>query len=167
MTDSELTKPGATTVPCPVCNAPRIAVDRYCERCGHDFEAPSWELLIDADRDHHARFAAGAVTFPDHLESTSIPLELAELLIGRLDGGAARPDLTGAGDDPALSRRHARLVRQDDGSYTIEDLGSTNGTEVNGRQIANGEVVALRDGDRVLLGAWTAMTVRQVAPTAS
>ena len=44
--------------------------------------------------------------------------------------------------------------------WLIADLGSTNGTEVNGRQLAAGEAVALADGDRVCLGAWTAMTIR-------
>ena len=41
------------------------------------------------------------------------------------------------------------------------DLGSPNGTLVNGREIPEGEVVPLRDGDRINLGAWTAITVHR------
>lgn len=37
-------------------------------------------------------------------------------------------------DDPAVSRRHARLVRTETG-LLIGDLGSTNGTYVNGRRV--------------------------------
>jgi pSer/pThr/pTyr-binding forkhead associated (FHA) protein len=90
----------------------------------------------------------------------SLRLDAAQLRIGRRDGTADSPEITGAADDPALSRRHALLRRADDGGYTIEDLGSTNGTEVNGRQLETGEVVTLSDGDRVYVGAWTAMTIR-------
>jgi hypothetical protein len=36
--------------------------------------------------------------------------------------------------DPEISRRHARIFRQDE-VYLLEDLGSTNGTFINGRRI--------------------------------
>jgi hypothetical protein len=52
-------------------------------------------------------------------------------------------------DDPGVSRRHA-AVRERAGAITVEDLGSSNGTFVNGRRIA-GEV-ELADGDEVQLG---------------
>jgi hypothetical protein len=47
-----------------------------------------------------------------------------------------------------VSRRHARIGLRD-GVVTIEDLGSTNGTFVNGEKI---ERAVLREGDRVLIG---------------
>lgn len=65
----------------------------------------------------------------------------AELLIGRADA-----DLTI--DDPLVSRRHA-LVRPGAGTLEIEDLGSTNGTWVNGeridqpRQLVRGDTVSV------------------------
>jgi len=163
---SEVTKPGDSAAACPRCGTARTGADRFCERCGYDFEAvvaraPSgWELVIEADRDYYARFAFAGVVFPDGAGAQSLPLESAELRVGRRDGAGDPPHITGAAGDPALSRRHAVLRRREDGSYTVEDLGSTNGTEVNGRQLATGEVVALGDGDRVHIGAWTALTVR-------
>jgi hypothetical protein len=161
---SEVTKPGAGVTACPVCKTARTAGDRFCETCGHDFEAAvaAWDLVIETDRAYHARFA-GDIAFPQDVAPQRMPAEAAELRIGRVDAGpngADAPQITGAANDPALSRRHAVLRRRADGTYAIEDLGSTNGTEVNGRLIAAGEPVALGDGDRVHLGAWTGITIR-------
>jgi hypothetical protein len=51
-------------------------------------------------------------------------------------------------DDPSVSRRHAE-VRRETGGFAVVDLGSTNGTRVNGAKVARAE---LEDGDRVTLG---------------
>jgi pSer/pThr/pTyr-binding forkhead associated (FHA) protein len=51
--------------------------------------------------------------------------------------------------DTNVSRRHAELRPQGE-RWLIADLGSTNGTRVNGRRIA--DPVALEDGDVVVLG---------------
>jgi pSer/pThr/pTyr-binding forkhead associated (FHA) protein len=53
-------------------------------------------------------------------------------------------------DDPGVSRRHARIVREPDGTFTIEDLGSTNGTYVN-QELVDGRV-HLERGDIVQVG---------------
>ena len=53
--------------------------------------------------------------------------------------------------DKFTSRRHALIVRTDDG-YVIKDLGSHNGTRVNGKQIDR--AVAIGDGDVVKLSSF-------------
>ena len=58
-------------------------------------------------------------------------------------------------DDAVVSRRHARVVRQDLASYVIEDLKSRNGTFVNGTKIDSHR---LCEGDRVSFGS--ALTLR-------
>jgi DNA-binding winged helix-turn-helix (wHTH) protein len=60
-------------------------------------------------------------------------------------------------DSGSVSRRHARIVIGA-GAAHLEDLGSKNGTKVNGAALA--EPRALRDGDRVLIGA-VALTYRR------
>jgi hypothetical protein len=52
--------------------------------------------------------------------------------------------------DANVSRRHAEVRPGATGSWTIADLGSTNGVRVNGRQIAGAEPLAA--GDRIVLG---------------
>jgi Protein of unknown function (DUF3662)/FHA domain len=53
-------------------------------------------------------------------------------------------------NDPNVSREHAE-IRPRGGSWVINDLGSTNGSQVNGRRIEGTEV--LRSGDEIELGA--------------
>lgn len=54
--------------------------------------------------------------------------------------------------DPNISRRHAELRRREGGAWEIEDLGSTNGVEINGRRVSRGR---LSPGDEVTLGTKT------------
>jgi two-component system cell cycle response regulator len=72
-------------------------------------------------------------------------LESGESVLGR--GTAATIRL---GDD-GVSRKHARVI-VDKGVVRIEDLGSSNGTLVNGQLV---QQVALRDGDKIQLGSTT------------
>ena len=86
---------------------------------------------------------------------TTIPLDQEPFVIGRGESELGR-----LGDDPELSRRHASISERD-GDLTIEDLGSRNGTFVNGRRIA--ETAVLRPGDEVELGG-TKLTVERAQP---
>lgn len=52
-------------------------------------------------------------------------------------------------NDPEVSRYHLKLHKRGD-TYAIEDLGSTNGTQINGVQVS--EVKQLKDGDTIMLG---------------
>lgn len=73
-----------------------------------------------------------------------------ELVLGRDE------DLAYRIDDVAVSGRHARLYSQD-GNFFIEDLGSTNGTFVEGRRLTAKR--RLQEGDRVQLGLNTLFRV--------
>jgi hypothetical protein len=54
--------------------------------------------------------------------------------------------------DTGVSRRHAEL-RRVGGRVELHDLGSTNGTLVNGQRVPTGTGLTLTDGDRLTLGA--------------
>jgi pSer/pThr/pTyr-binding forkhead associated (FHA) protein len=71
-----------------------------------------------------------------------------ELLIGRHAEGAGR-----LADDEEISRSHARVALEPGGFCAIEDLGSTNGTFVNGLRVAGPKTLAL--GDTIELGGTT------------
>lgn len=55
-------------------------------------------------------------------------------------------------DDSAVSRQHAEIRRDTDGSHVLVDLGSTNGTELDGEKITSAR---LSDGARFSIGATT------------
>jgi hypothetical protein len=71
-----------------------------------------------------------------------------ELQIGRSAGAEGR-----LGDDPEISRQHARISRNPQGQLVVEDLGSTNGTYVNGQRISG--PTTLNPGDTVQMGRST------------
>jgi pSer/pThr/pTyr-binding forkhead associated (FHA) protein len=71
------------------------------------------------------------------------PLEGEQLTIGRDSSNGV------AINDAEVSRKHSRLMFQG-GKYVIDDLGSTNGTFVNGQRLAG--PVVLKAGDVVSLG---------------
>jgi pSer/pThr/pTyr-binding forkhead associated (FHA) protein len=82
-----------------------------------------------------------------------------ELLIGRHADGAGR-----LADDDEISRSHARISLDRSGFCAIEDLGSTNGTFVNGLRIAGPQTLSV--GDTVEVGG-TTLVVRELPIPAS
>jgi hypothetical protein len=54
-------------------------------------------------------------------------------------------------DDGNVSRRHFEIVHESPATWVVVDLGSTNGTEVNGRKVERR--TALDDGDRITVGS--------------
>lgn len=52
-------------------------------------------------------------------------------------------------DAALVSRRHCRLTAEASDQLVVEDLGSTNGTQVNGKRVKRG---VLRPGDRLTVG---------------
>jgi diguanylate cyclase (GGDEF)-like protein len=86
----------------------------------------------------------GLVIVAGHAEiGRSFRLAKTESVVGR--AGDADVTIDGEG----ISRRHCRVVVRDDGTARLEDLGSTNGTLVNGKRV---EAIDLHDGDKLQLG---------------
>jgi hypothetical protein len=137
---------------------------------GHDPDDPlRWSVTITADRAYYdSVVAAGgpdaaSIKFPDYCPDRHFLLTGPQMRIGRLSpsrGFEPEIDLTGPPTDPGVSRLHAVLIPQADGTWAILDPGSENGTLVNNIEIATDQRVPLRDGDRIYVGAWTVVTIR-------
>ena len=74
---------------------------------------------------------------------TEIPLN-GEFIVGRGETGTGN-----LSEDTEISRRHARF-RRENGSFVVEDLGSTNGTYLNEEVLQSPR--PLHPGDRVRIG---------------
>ncbi|NBD09095.1 MULTISPECIES: FHA domain-containing protein [Corallococcus] len=79
----------------------------------------------------------------DEGRKTVVPFVRDEITIGRQEGNTIR--LT----ERNVSRRHARLVRLN-GHVVLEDLGSYNGTRINGERVAG--QLPLKEGDLIQIG---------------
>ena len=106
-------------------------------------ESPHLFLVLNCDRPSAAAMRCSLQRFD-------------EVMLGRADhrtvsqqDGSGVPRLTLGVDDPWMSGSHA-LLRRVLGSWTIEDLGSKNGTLVVGRKCERAQ--ELRDGDLIELG---------------
>jgi FHA domain-containing protein/uncharacterized protein DUF4388 len=86
----------------------------------------------------------GSLT-PDESPDNVFPLLDAECLIGR----KVTKEVAFSVDDGSISSKHAKLTRTADG-FLIEDLGSKNGTFVNGEKVTEKRLLA--DGDLIRLG---------------
>jgi hypothetical protein len=130
----------------------------------------TWTAEVGADHAYYERVQAvtgpegAAVAFPAHYTERRFQMLGNQMRIGRRSvsrGLAPEIDLTGPPADPGISRLHAVLIAAPDDSWAVLDPGSANGTLLNGTEIAIGDQIPLHDGDRINLGAWTAITVHR------
>ena len=172
--------PAAEAKACPACGAP--VSGRFCEACGHDSALPepvapaqpastaaaaAWTAVVAADREFYQRVLARGgpetVEFPQFFPERRIAWIKDTTLIGRHNhdqGVEPEIDLGIHPVDRGVSTQHAVLRIRDSG-LTVTDLGSTNGTSLNGSEdfLANGEETPLADGDRIHVGAWTTIRI--------
>ena len=104
--------------------------------------------------------AAPSVPAPGRLvakpSGTEIVLPaMPEIRCGRYDSvTGTHPDVDLAPFDTkrTTSRRHAKIVREEGRLFVFEEIGTANGTFVNGTRIATGAKVEVRDGDEIRFG---------------
>jgi diguanylate cyclase (GGDEF)-like protein len=85
----------------------------------------------------------GTLTMVNGAEAGSVFRLGASTVVGR------SPDCEVHIDHAGISRRHARIVREGEMEYVVQDLGSRNGTTVRGQPITRSQLV---DGDRLGFG---------------
>lgn len=119
---------------------------------GYAFVGPVQVELAVSDRLHTGTFTlegrmrpgdggtgAGSLVLPT---GDRVPLGEDTITLGRL------PESTIVLADPNVSRQHAE-IRPQGATFVVVDLGSTNGTRVNGIRVAQHELV---DGDEIMFG---------------
>ena len=128
-----------STLTCTNCGRELTLGDVFCAHCGARQQTTA-KLVVLGTTEIGAQFML-------NLEGES--------LIGRIDPNRGiRPEVDLSKYDPAarVSRRHAKIIARES-QFFIEDLGSANGTFVNGSgKLPQGKLHALSSGDEVRLG---------------
>jgi FHA domain/Double zinc ribbon len=177
----------AGSINCPACSAPHEASDgNFCEICGYNFttgqpadvpiatltpppvvstpvvtpplptSTTGWTITLRID----PRLATAASPPAPTQAPIVVPLNQATSLIGRTsEARGVRPEIPLDFDD-AVSHRHALLIVQPDGRLIIRDVGSSNGVQFQGQDLAAMADVPLQSGDIFSLGHWTAIEVQ-------
>jgi FHA domain len=97
---------------------------------------------------------------PQDAPELVFPLDMDENLVGRRsDARKIFPEIDLS--DPGVSHRQLKLLRQPDGSFAALELGSANGTTLNGVALKPGLVTPLAAGDELLVGMWTRLQLRR------
>ncbi|MFE9454978.1 FHA domain-containing protein [Streptomyces sp. NPDC006739] len=168
--------PSMSVLVCTRCGNRNAENARFCSNCGAPLRAGSPErpsettstISISGIEAYDAE-VTGQTPVPmlspeAQAAVDALPLGSALLVVRRGPNSGSRflldSDLTTAGrhpqsdiflDDVTVSRRHVEFRRAPDGSFTVADVGSLNGTYVNRERI---DQVALTNGDEVQIGKY-------------
>ena len=178
---SSLSSASSSIINCPECTAPHEADSGdFCEICGYNFRTGSsgeiplitptitpistiaqisvfYEIIVEIDP---------SLRTPESPEPPAqnpyiIALEKESNLIGRnSDRRGIYPDIPLDFDD-AISHRHALIIRQPNGELFLRDVGSSNGTQLNGIDVPHLIDKPLKAGDTITLGHWTKLTIKK------
>lgn len=142
---------------CPHCRYQNREGYMFCEDCGED--------LSQVESVHLGGYQAPAAVEPEislQFQGKLLPVALqmeARTVLGRRDPERSRQpdiDLNEHGAvEMGVSGLHAAIQHTGDG-VQIVDMGSTNGTYVNGRRLIPNQTYILRDGDEIRLSRLTA-----------
>ncbi len=172
---------------CPECGVLREPKEEvFCEICGYNFvtgvagelppvvsppppappepATPSaivtrWEIIVSVDP---ALREPGSPDSPAGVGPFTFALQAPANLIGRKsEARAIFPEIALPWDD-AVSHRHALLQLDAAGTLCLRDIGSANGTRLNGTEVPPMTDQRLADRDEIVLGHWTRITVKAI-----
>ena len=128
---------------CPVLQGHTTPEDHFCPECGVQLRIPEGAMEIGiggepaiAPASIRLEEAGGRIHFLQ-MGSSIVGREAAEVLM----------------QDKTISRHHARLEVTESGEILLEDLGSTNGTQINDRPLAPRLPRAVANGDQIRFGS--------------
>ncbi|TWV22335.1 MULTISPECIES: FHA domain-containing protein [Streptomyces] len=168
---------GGPSMVCSRCGHRNAEASRFCSNCGAPLTAQAAQerpsettstISISGLEAYEAEVTGQnpAPTLSPEAQAAvdALPAGSALLVVRRGPNAGSRflldGDLTTAGrhpqgdiflDDVTVSRRHVEFRRQEDGAFTVADVGSLNGTYVNRERI---DAVALANGDEVQIGKY-------------
>lgn len=134
---------------CTACQTENIEGALFCEECGAQLEARNeqQETMNNSSTERLVLASADGSTL-------EIPAQ-EEVVIGREDPiSEVFPDLdlTGFGGmEKGVSRKHA-VIHHSGSDYTVEDMGSTNGTYVNRKKVLPNTPQVIKPGDEIRFG---------------
>lgn len=154
---------------CPFCGFTKnLEGTLFCEECGQSLKGgnavlptrqldPSANELAAKATWGTARFGQDASIIM-HVRDAATPVIIQpakKTVLGRADMNSPQKpdvDLTPYGAlDKGVSRIHAAIMRNED-TLTLVDMGSANGTHLNGQRLVPEQPRILRDGDEIRLG---------------
>ncbi|WP_199563842.1 MULTISPECIES: FHA domain-containing protein [unclassified Streptomyces] len=167
----------ASSMPvCTRCGHRNAEASRFCSNCGAPLRggvperaSETTSTISISGLEAYEAEATGQTALPSlspeaQAAVDALPLGSALLVVRRGPNSGSRflldGELTTAGrhpqsdiflDDVTVSRRHVEFRRNADGSFTVGDVGSLNGTYVNRERI---DSVALSNGDEVQIGKY-------------
>ncbi|MCD4785443.1 MAG: zinc ribbon domain-containing protein [Candidatus Eremiobacteraeota bacterium] len=149
---------------CPACGSENPAGSKFCDDCGASLDT----IAAEEEMEEEVEVIEGEEGEEEGPPET--PIGVAKLVlestgeeyvldkdivnIGRqspADGIFPEIDMTDIDQEAYISRRHARIIRKDDG-FLFEDVGSSNGSFINNVRIAQGVQQFLNVGDEIRLG---------------
>lgn len=119
----------------------------------------TWELVITIDPSLRQPESPEA---PKNQQAFAFRLDKANNLIGRNSQAKAIEPEIALDFDNAVSHRHALLNLESDGSLTLRDINSSNGTKLNGVELKPMVDTPLQEGDEFTLGHWTRIAVKAI-----
>ncbi len=155
----------AIALTCPVCGLVNRPGELACSRCGTILAAGGTTRKLDSadEPPKPASWPTGDVIVTGQapiifeIEGREMTVPVAEVItVGRMSDipDDSRPDVDlseyGAGEK-GVSRKHVKIKRKNILVY-VADLGSTNGTLLNGRRLIPNAERLLRNGDELQLG---------------
>lgn len=140
---------------CPVITGRTEPSDRFCQECGYGLAAlvpgTTFDLLDQAEPQ--------TLVWLEERGGQKHPLKSGTNIVGRENAEILVADKT-------VSRSHARLNLDDSGNVTVEDLSSTNGTQINDEPLMPHVLRSLVDGDRLYFGSVALLLHQPVSASA-
>lgn len=173
--------PQAVAEHCPACGAAREQREVFCEICGFDFASQTpptmtsvavtpiavllveeqvlpkrWRAVVSVDAAAHQD---GSPEVPAEFAGAMVALEIESSLLGRRSVARAIFPEIDLSHDAAVSHRHALLLLDPVGGLVLRDIGASNGTRLNGKDVTPMTDYPLHPGDAITLGHWTRVVV--------